>query len=117
MVVITINPEQNQNTAPVAVADTITTVRNSSDVFIDLTSNDYDSDGNLKNSAGNVLAGQINLDSGTSTTRRGTLTVVDNGVLYTPRRNFRGTDTFTYSVNDQQGLASNSVTVTIIVNR
>jgi len=36
-------------------------------------------------------------------------------VIYTPRRNFRGTDTFTYTVNDYLGATSNTATVRVNV--
>ena len=111
--VVTININTAINAAPVAVEDTITIQRNSTAVFIDLTGNDSDADGNLKDGLGNVAASQITLTTGSSTTRRGALIVVDNGVTYSPRRNFRGTDTFNYTVTDLDGAVSNEVTVRI----
>ncbi|MCG8426511.1 MAG: cadherin-like domain-containing protein, partial [Chromatiales bacterium] len=115
-VTITVVPQQQQNSPPIAVADSFTVARNSSDLFLNLTGNDLDDDGNLKDASGNVSSDQI-IPGSTTTTRRGTLTVTDNGVLYTPRTNFRGTDTFSYQVADQQGALSDSVTVTITVTR
>ncbi|CAN5465013.1 hypothetical protein BH11PLA2_BH11PLA2_29310 [soil metagenome] len=42
----------------------------------------------------------------------------NNGnVQYSPAAGFRGTDSFTYSVRDSNGLISNVATVTIVVNR
>ncbi len=104
------------NDAPVALEDTATVQRNSQ-ANLDLTSNDTDADGNLKDGLGNVAAGQINITTGTKTTRGGTVTVITNGVNYVPKRNFRGTDTFNYTVTDLDGTVSNEVTVRVNVVR
>ena len=118
------------NTPPVAVEDTETVVRNSAATFINLTGNDSDVDdgldvvvGNLKDNLGNVTngdtaSGSITITSGSTTTRGGTVTVVTNGVNYTPKRNFRGTDTFNYTVTDTSGdpLTETSNEVTVRVN-
>jgi hypothetical protein len=45
------------------------------------------------------------------------VSVLTNGVNYTPKRNFRGTDTFNYTVADLDGAVSNEVTVRINVVR
>jgi hypothetical protein len=106
------------NSPPVAVEDTATMVRNSAATFINLTNNDSDPDDNLKDGLGNVAPSQIDLTTGTTTTRGGTVTVVTNGVNYTPKRNFRGTDTFNYTVTDLTDLpngVSNEVTVRVNV--
>lgn len=105
------------NSPPVAVADSATVVRNSLGAFIDLTANDTDVDGNLKDGLGNVAASQIIITTGSSTTRGGSVTVVTNGVNYIPKRNFRGTDTFSYYVTDLDGAMSNEVFVRINVVR
>ena len=110
---VTININAAVNTAPIAVDDAITIQRNSAGIFINLTDNDSDADGNLKDGLGNVAASQINLTTGASSTRRGSVDVVANGVTYSPRRNFRGTDTFNYTVRDLDGAVSNEVTVRI----
>ena len=110
------------NTAPVAVEDFKTVQRNSAVAFINLTDNDSDADNNLKVDAngdpaevGTVAPGQINITTGSTTTRGGTVTVLTNGVNYTPKRNFRGTDTFNYTVTDLAGDVSNEVTVRVNV--
>lgn len=105
------------NVAPVAVEDTATVTRNSPGVFINLTDNDSDADGNLKDGLGNVAVGQITLTTGTSASRGGTVSKVTNGVNYSPKRNFRGTETFNYTVMDLDGAVSNEVTVRINVTR
>ena len=92
-----------------------TVQRNSAAAFINLTDNDSDVDGNLKDGLGNVAPGQINITTGSKTTRGGTVTVLTNGVNYTPKKNFRGTDTFNYIVSDLDGAPSNEVTVRVNV--
>jgi len=110
---VNINIHTAVNTAPVAVDDAITIQRNSTGIFINLTDNDSDADGNLKDGLGNVAASQIDITTGTTSTRRGSVTAVTSGVNYSPRRNFRGTDTFSYTVRDLDGAVSNEVTVRI----
>lgn len=105
------------NTAPLAVEDSASVVKNSASTFIMLTDNDTDADGNLKDGSGNVAPGQITITTGSTTTRGGTVSIVTNGVNYTPKRNFRGTDTFSYTVADLDGAVSNMVTVTVNVTR
>ncbi|MEZ5476947.1 MAG: DUF5011 domain-containing protein [Thiolinea sp.] len=113
----TVNVVAQVNTAPVAVADTATVQRNSAATFINLTNNDTDADGNLKDSSGHVAPSQITITTGAVTTRNGSVTVLTNGVNYTPRNNFRGTDTFNYTVTDLDGAVSNEVTVRVNVVR
>jgi len=102
------------NIAPLAVEDVATTSRNTT-IFINLTDNDSDVDGNLKDGLGNVAASQISIMTGSASTRNGLVSVDinGNGVNYTPRRNFRGTDTFNYTVTDLDGATSNEVTVRV----
>ncbi|MEA2115911.1 MAG: Ig-like domain-containing protein [Thermodesulfobacteriota bacterium] len=102
------------NSPPVAVEDSATVVRNST-AFINLTDNDSDPDGNLKDINGDVTPDQITITTGAKTTRGGTVTVLTNGVNYTPKKNFRGTDTFNYTVTDLAGAESNEVTVRVNV--
>ena len=104
-------------------------MRNSAATFINLTDNDSDADdgnadGNLKDDLGNVTngdpdSGTITITTGTTTTRGGTVSIVTNGVNYTPKKNFRGTDTFNYTVTDTSGdtetETSNEVTVRVNV--
>jgi len=96
------------NDPPVAVDDYATTTRNSTDVFIFLVENDYDSDGAIDPDSIVIV---------TQPTRRGTAVVVSSGVLFTPKKNFLGTDVFTYTVNDDQGATSNTATVRVNVVR
>ena len=116
-VITTVDVGVAVNTAPVAVGDTATVQRNAVATFINLTVNDSDVDGNLKDGLGNVADSQITITTGTKTSRNGTVTVITNGVNYTPKRNFRGTDTFNYTVADLDGAPSNEVTVRVNVVR
>jgi hypothetical protein len=95
--------------------------RGTADNFIDLinlTGIDYDVDNNLRDN-GNVTADRINVVTGTTTSRGGTVEVVDNGVLYTPRTpSWRGTDTFRYKITDLAGAESNisaKVTINVVI--
>ena len=104
------------NAPPVAVEDFAELQRNTAG-FINLTDNDSDPDGNLKTPSpvGNVDAAKITITTGGIATRGGTVSVVTNGVNFTPKRNFRGTDTFSYTVKDLDGAESNEVTVRVNV--
>ena len=105
------------NTAPVAVEDGFEVLRNSTANNLNLITNDSDVDGNFKDAFGNVPAAQINITTGTTTSRGGTVNVITNGVNYVPKRNFRGTDTFNYTVTDLDGAVSNEVKVRVNVVR
>ncbi len=92
------------NDAPVANDDTATTPEDTP-VTIDLTDNDTDVDGTIDD-ASLVIVQPANGN------------VVDNGdgtVSYTPDLDFFGTDTFTYTVLDDDGEISNEATVTVTV--
>ncbi|WEJ73465.1 retention module-containing protein [Pseudomonas sp. PSE14] len=90
------------NDAPVATPDSAT-VNEDSSVTIDVLNNDSDVDGDPLA----VTAASAN---------NGTLVINDDGtVTYTPKANFSGTDTITYSISDGKGGTSTSmVNVTII---
>lgn len=104
---VTVTVNQAVNVAPVAQDDYATTRRNTA-VAINVLANDSDVDGTLV--ASSVTA--------TKPTRGGTAVVNANGsITYTPRQNFRGTDTFTYTVRDDDGAVSNAATVRVNVVR
>ena len=92
------------NDAPVAVDDSATTAEDTA-VTIDVSANDTDVDG---------VSLTVSLESGDTTPRNGTVSVVDDSVVYTPDANFFGNDTFTYTVTDADGLSS-SATVNVTV--
>jgi len=101
-----VNPDVND--PPTAVDDFATVVRNSTNFFINLVGNDTDPDGNINPNSIVIV---------TPPTRGGTAVAVTNGVLYTPKTNFRGTETFTYTVRDlgTPPLVSNVATVRVNV--
>lgn len=90
------------NRGPVAVNDTAAIRRNAAATLITVLVNDSDPDGDTL--------------SVTSVTQpmNGAVQNVGNGVIYTPRVGFVGTDTFTYTNSDGQG-GSATATVTITV--
>jgi len=89
------------NDLPIAQNDTATTNQETG-VSINVLANDNDVDGdNL-----NVLS----VDSGNN----GTTAIVDNKIVYTPEANFTGEDSFTYSIEDSNGVTDTAqVTVTV----
>jgi len=100
------------NIAPVAVDDSATVKRNSRLTAVrntfSLIANDSDADGTINPSTIVV----------SDTSRGGTVVVNDDGtVSYKPPRRWRGTDTFTYTVQDMQGEISNVATVRVNVVR
>jgi hypothetical protein len=93
---------------PVAEDDQASTTRNVPEV-IDVIANDSDVDGTI-DPATVVIVETPN--------RGGTATPNLNGtVTYEPRRNFKGTEIFSYMVNDNEGLTSNVANVRVNVTR
>jgi VCBS repeat-containing protein len=96
---ITVNPV---NDAPVAANDAATTPEDAP-VSIAVLANDGDADG-----------GSLSVAS-VSTPAQGTATINGDGtVTYAPAANYNGADSFTYTINDDQGgAATATVTVTV----
>jgi ELWxxDGT repeat protein len=92
------------NNAPTAVADTASSTDDAA-VTVDVLANDTDSDGTLD-------TGSIQIGTNAA---HGIAVVVSGAVVYTPSNGFAGTDTFTYTVVDNQGAVSAPATVTITV--
>jgi hypothetical protein len=95
------------NDPPVANNDQATTDEDTQSV-IDILSNDTDSDGNVDPSTVTITGGPTN----------GTITNINstNGnVTYEPDNDFNGDDSFTYTVEDNNGATSNEATVDITV--
>ena len=91
------------NTAPVAVDDTVT-APGATPTVVDVVGNDTDDNGD-----------QLTVKSAGPTSTQGGIVSVAGGVLtYTPATGFRGTDTFTYVVEDTRG-GSDTATVTVTV--
>ena len=100
---VTVTAKPVINNKPVAGADTAT-VQEGDTVEVDVLANDYDADGDTL-----TLSAKTNGQHGIVT-----LTYY-NTVMYAPNAGFTGTDTFTYTVSDDQGgntTATVSVTVT-----
>ncbi|WP_442792690.1 tandem-95 repeat protein, partial [Pseudoalteromonas sp. T1lg23B] len=94
------------NDAPVAVDNTAQLVEDGS-IEINVLGNDTDVDSQLNASSVTVITGP----------QGGSAQVQASGsILYTPNANFFGSDSFTYTVQDTEGLASNQATVTITVD-
>ena len=95
----------NEPIAPIANDDTATT-NQTLPVTINILANDTDTDSELDLASVNI----------TATPTNGTIQINPNGtIIYTPNSNFVGTDTFTYTVLDIDGLTSNPATVTVNV--
>ncbi|GJM28772.1 MAG: hypothetical protein DHS20C17_14070 [Cyclobacteriaceae bacterium] len=94
------------NDPPVAVDDINNSTNEDTPIIINLTVNDSDPDGTIDNST--IMP---------TDPSNGTVTVLTNGnVQYSPNQDFNGTDSFTYTVNDDGGATSNQATVSIVVN-
>jgi FtsP/CotA-like multicopper oxidase with cupredoxin domain len=107
-VTITVIPEP-ANVAPFANDDFAETTKNSAGITFSVTANDVDADGT-------VDPATVVITTGPNTQRAGTVVAnVDGTVTYVPKRGFRGTDTFQYQVNDNDGATSNVATVRVNV--
>jgi CubicO group peptidase (beta-lactamase class C family)/PKD repeat protein len=95
------------NTAPTANDDSDTTDEGQP-TTTDVLSNDTDPDGSLDTSTVTVQSGPSD----------GSVSVDDTtgAITYTPDSGFTGTDSYTYTVNDDDGAESNEATVTITVD-
>lgn len=91
------------NTAPDAVDDAVTLPANQAST-LDVLTNDTDANGDAI-AVRSVAA---------ASTQGGTVALVGGVVTYTPPAGFRGTDTFTYTVEDTRG-GSDTATVTVTV--
>ena len=93
------------NDAPVAAPDQATTPEDVA-VNIPVLNNDTDVDNAIDASSVTIKTGPAN----------GTATIQPNGsILYTPKKDYFGTDTFTYTIKDASGATSAPATVTVIV--
>lgn len=95
------------NVSPIAVDDNFTAIINAT-TELNIISNDSDSDGSLDNSSITVIndasQGSISINS------------VTGLISYTANINSLGTDSFTYTLNDDDGSVSNVATVTITLD-
>lgn len=95
----------NVNTAPVAIADSAITKRDTQ-IVIDVLDNDFDTDGTINRSTVNIVTPP---NFGTAVAQS------DGRVLFIPQAGFTGTATFAYAVSDNDGLSSNIANVTVQV--
>ncbi len=92
---------------PVARNDTYIVTQDSSNNVLTVLTNDSDPDGALDNTSIAI----------TSLPTHGTASPQSNGtILYTPNPGSTGSDSFTYTVKDNQGAISNVATVNITIN-
>jgi hypothetical protein len=109
--VATVSIAINPNHPPVAVNDAATakvrTTNAYTPVAINVVANDSDPDGNLNPASVSITS---------APNKGGAATANANGtVSYTPKLNYRGTETFRYTVRDSLGAVSNQATVTATV--
>lgn len=102
-VYLIVNPAAAINQAPQGTADTATTDEDTP-VTIDVLANDSDADGD-----------PLSIDSFTQPAQ-GTVTLASNIFTYTPDANTTGTDTFTYTLADDNGGTDADILVTLTVN-
>ncbi|MCG8604644.1 tandem-95 repeat protein, partial [bacterium] len=95
------------NDAPVA-ADDVTTTDEGNTVIVDVLANDSDVDGTFDVATVTVVASPAN---GTTSVNSST-----GEITYTPSGGFSGNDSFTYTVQDDDGATSNPATVTVSTN-
>jgi FtsP/CotA-like multicopper oxidase with cupredoxin domain len=108
---VTVEATPPANITPFANDDFAETPKNTDLVNFNVILNDVDADGN-----GTIDVATVVITTGATTQRGGT--VAENGdgtVTFTPKRGFRGTDTFKYTVNDNTGATSNEATVSVNV--
>lgn len=97
------------NDNPVAVNDSLTTVRNTdTDVFIPVLSNDTQG----PDTGETLTVIQVGTPSQGGTVR---IATAGSGVVYTPRSTFTGNETFTYTISDGNG-GTSTATVTVTVS-
>ncbi len=93
------------NTDPIAVNDTATVTQGGAALTIDVLANDTDADHDTLT----IKSGSV-----TAPNHGGTAVIANNKITYTPPADYRGTETFRYTVSDGNGGEDNAtVTVTI----
>jgi hypothetical protein len=102
-VAITVN---SINDLPVAQDDSATTNEDVA-VTIDVLANDNDVDGNLDAATVQIATSPAN--------GQATVDPATGQVTYTPAADYAGSDSFTYTVNDNDGASSNTATVNVTI--
>jgi uncharacterized repeat protein (TIGR02543 family) len=103
-VTVTVN---DVNDPPVANDDTAATTNEDTPVVIDVTANDTDVDGTIDPTTVSIVSGPANGSA--------SVDPVSGDVTYTPDAGYSGSDSFTYTVDDDDGATSNVATVTVNV--
>lgn len=107
VVTITVTPTVVENQPPVAVNDNATT-KTRTPVVIDVLVNDTDDGGLDASTVTIVRAPNVNVRNQATVNPDGTIT-------FTPHAGFRGSETFVYTVKDNEGLESNEAIVRVDV--
>lgn len=96
------------NDLPTAVDDTFTVDEDSTDEVLDVLDND---------SIAPDVAEELMIVSVGTPSQGGTVTIASDGqtLLYTPGTNFFGTETFTYTINDETEGSNDTATVSVTV--
>lgn len=97
-------PQSGYN--PVANDDLAPPTQQNQSVVVDVLSNDYDFDGEINPQSVNIIDPPQNGSA---------IVNFDGTITYTPASYFVGTDSFTYTVMDNEMLESNTATVTVEV--
>ena len=105
---VTTIENEDVNIAPVAISDFGVQTMEDTPRLIDVVGNDIDIDGTIDRATVAIVAGP-----GDGTATVDTTTGV---VTYAPNADFSGTDSFTYTVADNEGAVSNEATVFITVD-
>jgi ELWxxDGT repeat protein len=93
-----------RNDSPVAANDSLSAIAGTAST-VNVAANDTDSDGTVDSSSVHIV----------SAPSHGTVTVGPSGISYTANVSYSGTDSFTYTVTDNQAAVSNAGTVTVTV--
>lgn len=99
---VTVTVTVAANNAPVATADTATTIQGEA-VVIDVAANDTDADGD-----------SLTVALGTIDPAMGTIALKDGKITYTPAADFVGDATFTYTISDGIDTTTGNVTVEVL---
>jgi len=100
---VTVEPD---NVAPTAANDGATTEQDMA-IVVDVLANDTDSDGFLDTTTVTIVSPASN---------GGTVVNPDGTVTYTPDPGFNGGDSFSYTVDDDDGATSNTAVVSVTVD-
>jgi hypothetical protein len=96
------------NDAPVAVIDSVSTPEETAGTF-NVLSNDTDAD---KSDTGSTEALSI---KSIGNAAHGTTSIVNNQAVYVPEQDYNGTDSFTYTITDKEGVYTSTATVNVTV--